>query len=167
MTCTTLTQILNGCDNNLGGIVETKLNDMASITAETRDALTHTVTARTVSTPYVKYEFRRNVGNLTEEAQINLENGSTFWLINVMMKLFKREASKSKSIQIAAEGQRDLSLMVKFADGSCWDVPYAQLATDTGGSGTAKADGSNYEITFKAESLTKAYEVDPVLYESL
>jgi hypothetical protein len=167
MSCTSLIQILNGCDNNVGGIVEVKINDMSAITSEDRDAATHTVTERVVSDDYVKFEFRRNVGNYTEEAQINMENCSTFWLQTVMLKLFKREASKSKSIQIAAEGQRDLSVMVKCADGSCWDFPYSQLATDTGGSGTAKADGSNYEITFRAESLTKAYEIDPVLYESL
>ena len=167
MSCTSLIQILNGCDNNVGGITEVKINDMSAITSEDRDAATHTVTERVVSDDYVKFEFRRNVGNYTEEAQINMENGSTFYLQTVMLKLFKREASKSKSIQIAAEGQRDLSVMVKCADGSCWDFPYSQLATDTGGSGTAKADGSNYEITFRAESLTKAYEIDPVLYESL
>ena len=167
MACTSLTDILKGCDSNIGGIQKVYLNDMANITAETVNTTTHEVTARTVSTPYVEFEFARNVSSFTEEAQINFENGSSFWMTTVAIKLFKREAAKSRSIQIAAQGQRDLSLIVLDANGIYWDVPFARLATDANGSGTAKADGSAYDITFTADNTHKLYEVDPTIVAAL
>lgn len=167
MACTTLIEILKGCDNNLGGITRVLINDMANITAETKDPTAWEVSARTVSSPYVDFEFRRNVGNYTEELQSSKENGSNFYLQTIMLKLFRREATKSKALHIAGEGQRDLSIMVLDTNGIWWDFENCQLATDTGGSGTARADGSNYEITFTAESEHKAYVVDPTIIAGL
>ncbi len=163
MACTALTDILKGCDNNIGGITKVYLNRMSNITAETIDTANKEVTARTVSTPYVEFEFGRNAGSYTEESQINIENGSTFWIQKLMLKLFRREASKSKAIQIAAEGQDFLSVIALDSNGIYWDIPNAQLTNDTGGSGTAKADGSNYDIEFTAENLTKLNVVDPII----
>jgi len=56
---------------------------------------------------------------------------------------------------------------VEDANGIFWNFERAQLMTDTGGSGTAKADGSNYEITFTSESEHKAYVVDPTIIAGL
>lgn len=167
MSCTSLENILKGCDTNIGGVSKVYLNDMSNITSETVNTNDHEVTARVVSTPYVEFEFARNVSSFTEEAQINFENGSSFWMTTVSIKLFKREAAKSRAIQIAAQGQRDLSLIVLDTNGVYWDVPYSRLATDAGGSGTAKADGSAYDITFTADNTHKLYIVDPTIIAGL
>jgi len=167
MSCTILTGIAKGCDNNIGGIVRVLINDSDNITAKTENATTWEVEAITKSSPYVEFNFRRNVGNYTEERQNDLLNGSYFYLGTIMLKLMKREASKSKAINIAGEGQRDLDIIVEDANGKFWNFELCQMATDTGGSGTAKADGSNYEITFTAESMHKAYEVDPTIIAGL
>lgn len=167
MACTALENILKGCDTNIGGVSKVYLNDMSNITSETVNTNDHEVTARVVSTPYVEFEFARNVSSFTEEAQINFENGSSFWMTTVSIKLFKREAAKSRAIQIAAQGQRDLSLIVLDTNGVYWDVPYSRLATDAGGSGTAKADGSAYDITFTADNTHKLYIVDPTIIAGL
>jgi hypothetical protein len=167
MACTTLTGIAKGCDNNIGGIVRVLINDSDNITAKTENATTWEVETITKSSPYVEFNFRRNVGNYTEERQNDLLNGSYFYLQTIMLKLMKREASKSKAINIAGEGQRDLDIVVEDANGKFWNFELCQMVTDTGGSGTAKADGSNYEITFTAESMHKAYEVDPTIIAGL
>lgn len=167
MACTTLTGIAKGCDNNIGGIVRFLVNDSDNITAKTENATTWEVEAITKSSPYVEFNFRRNVGNYMEERQNDLLNGSYFYLQTIMLKLMKREASKSKAINIAGEGQRDLDIIVEDANGKFWNFELCQMVTDTGGSGTAKADGSNYEITFTAESMHKAYEVDPTIIAGL
>lgn len=167
MSCTSLVNILKGCDSNIGGISKLYINDQSNITAQTVVLADHEVTARTVSSPYVEFEFSRNVSSFTEEAQINFENGSSFWMTTVAIKLFKREAAKSRSIQIAGQGQRDLSLIVLDANGIYWDVPFARLTTDANGSGTAKADGSAYDITFTAENTHKIYEIDPTIIAGL
>jgi len=167
MACTTLASITKGCTNNIGGIVSVYLNDQTNITGTTVDTANWEVTAITKSAPFVEFQFARNVGNYTEDGQISPENGSTFYKQTVMLKLFLREASKSKAINIAGEGQRELAIVVGDANGNFWYFENAQLATDTGGSGTAKADGSNYEISFTSESLHKAYEVDPTIIAGL
>jgi hypothetical protein len=167
MACTALVDILKGCDSNIGGVSKVYINDMTNITAETVVTADHEVTARTVSSPYVEFEFSRNVSSFTEEAQINFENGSTFWMTTVAIKLFKREAAKSRAIQIAGQGQRDLSLIVLDTNGVYWDVPYSRLTTDAAGSGTAKADGSAYDITFTADNTHKLYVIDPTIIAAL
>jgi hypothetical protein len=79
----------------------------------------------------------------------------------------RREASKSKAIKILSEGQRDLAIIVKDANGKYWYFPFAQLSATAEGSGTAKADGSKYSVTFIAENENLAYEVDPTIIAGL
>ena len=169
MSCTSLVNILKGCDSNIGGVSKVYINDMANIIAEDEVVVPadHELSSRTVTSPYIEFEFSRNVSSFTEEAQINFENGSSFWMTTVAIKLFKREAAKSRAIQIAGQGQRDLSLIVLDANGIYWDVPFARLTTDANGSGTAKADGSAYDITFTAENTHKLYVVDPTIIAGL
>jgi hypothetical protein len=95
----------------------------------------------------------------TEEAAIDLVNGSSFYTQTVTLIFHRREAAKSKAIKVLGEGQRDLALVVGDANGKYWYFPKAQLTAVTEGSGTAKADGSKYSVTFVAENEQLAYEV--------
>jgi hypothetical protein len=167
MSCTTLTAITKGCDNNIGGITAIYINDMDNITSTTIDSASYMVDAQVVSSDYVAFEFRRNTGNFTEETAVDFANGSSFVTATVTLMFHRREASKSKAIKILSEGQRDLALIVKDANGKYWYFPYAQLSATAEGSGTAKADGSKYSVTFIAENENLAYEVDPTIIGGL
>lgn len=167
MSCTTLTGITKGCDNNIGGITAIYINDMDNITSTTEDTATWMIDAQTVSIPYEVFEFRRNTGNFTEESAIDLANGSSFVTQMIALMFHRREASKSKAIKILGEGQRDLAVIVKDANGKYWYVPFAQLTATAEGSGTAKADGSKYSVTFVAENEFLAKEVDASIIAGL
>jgi len=167
MACTTLTAITKGCDNNIGGITAIYINDMDNITSTTIDSATYMVDAQVVSSNYEAFEFRRNTGNFTEETAVDFANGSSFVTATVTLMFHRREASKSKAIKILSEGQRDLAIIVKDANGKYWYFPYAQLSATAEGSGTAKADGSKYSVTFIAENENLAYEVDPTIIAGL
>ena len=117
----------------------------------------------TLVDPFIPFEFRRNTGMYTEEAAIDLVNGSSFYTQTVTLIFHRREAAKSKAIKILGEGQRDLALVVGDANGKYWYFPKAQLTAVTEGSGTAKADGSKYSVTFVAENEQLAYEVDATI----
>jgi hypothetical protein len=117
----------------------------------------------TVTEAFVPFEFRRNTGMYTEEAAIDLVNGSSFYTQTITLIFHRREAAKSKAIKILGEGQRDLALVVGDANGKYWYFPYAQLTAVTEGSGTAKADGSKYSVTFVSEAEQLAYEVDATI----
>jgi len=160
MACTTLTSILKSCDNNIGGITSIYINDQDSMEGPIVVDTQWTITDfGTLTTQFVPFEFRRNTGMYTEEAAIDLVNGSSFITQTVTLIFHRREAAKSKAIKILGEGQRDLALVVGDANGKYWYFPNAQLTAVTEGSGTAKADGSKYSVTFVAEAENLAMEV--------
>ena len=168
MACSTLTTITKGCDNNMGGITSIYINDMDNLGTVTVNTTTWTVTSfGSLVDEFVAFEFRRNTGNYTEEAAIDLVNGSSFYTQNINLMFHRREASKSKAIKILGEGQRDLAVVVGDANGKYWYFPNAQLTAVTEGSGTAKADGSKYSLVLTAESEHLAYEVDSTLIAGL
>jgi len=167
MSCTTLTAITKGCDNNIGGITAIYINDMENVSIPTVDLTNYMIDAQTATPSYETFEFRRNTGNFTEETSVDFANGSTFVTATITLMFHRREASKSKAIKILSEGQRDLAIIVKDANGKYWYFPYAQLSATAEGSGTAKADGSKYSVTFIAENENLAYEVDPAIIGGL
>ena len=167
MACTTLEDIIKGCDNNIGGVTAVYINDMDNITSTTEDDATWTVTAQTVSSRYQTWEFRRNIVSFTEEEAVDLNNGSNYVTATINVMLHRREAAKSRAIKIASEGQRDLAIIVLDANGKYWYFPYSQLTATGEGSGTAKADGSKYSVTFTAENEFLAKEVDSTIIDAL
>lgn len=165
MACSTITSILKSCDSNIGGIVSIYINDQDSLDANAIvvDSQWTITDFGTLATQFVPFEFRRNTGMYTEEAAIDLVNGSSFITQTITLIFHRREASKSKAIKILGEGQRDLALVVGDANGKFWYFANAQLTAVAEGSGTSKADGSKYSITFVAEAEQLAYEVVPSL----
>jgi hypothetical protein len=163
MACTTLTSILKGCDSNIGGITSIYVNDMDNVTGPISVTDYVIDDFGTLVDPFIPFEFRRNTGMFTEEAAIDLVNGSSFYTQTVTLIFHRREAAKSKAIKILGEGQRDLALVVGDANGKYWYFPKAQLTAVTEGSGTSKADGSKYSVTFVAENEQLAYEVDSTI----
>jgi hypothetical protein len=161
MSCTTLTSITKGCDGNIGGITQVLINDQANITAITETDATWTIDAMTTTgSGFFPFEIRRNSGNYTEEESNDLVKGSQFVTATITLMFSRREASKSRSLKILGEGQRDLAVIIKDANEKYWYFPNAQLSAVTEGSGTAKADGSSYSVVLLAENLYLAKEVD-------
>ena len=160
MACTTLETILKGCDSNIGGITSIYINDQDNVVGPIVEAAYEITDFGTLTDQFVPFEFRRNTGMYTEEAAIDLVNGSSYYTQTVTLMFHRREAAKSKAIKILGEGQRDLALVVGDANGKYWYFPTAQLTAVAEGSGTAKADGSKYSITFVAENENLAFEVD-------
>lgn len=169
MSCSTLQAITKGCDNNSGGIREIYLwgqDDV--ISGPTVDTSTWTVTALSVSgvaggtgpSAPVAYEFLRNTSNYTEDANIDLVNGSSFVTATINLMFNRREALKSKAIKILGEGQRYLQALVKDANGNYWYFTDLQLSASGEGSGTARADGSKYSVTLVGETEYLAYGID-------
>lgn len=168
MACTTLSSILKGCDNNMGGITSIYINDMDNLGTVTVDTANWEVTSfGTLVDEFVEFQFRRNTGNFTEELANDLINGSQFYTQTINLVFHRREASKSKAIKILGEGQRDLAVVVGDANGKYWYFENCQLTTVGEGSGTAKADGSKYTIALVAESEHLAYEVDSSIIAGL
>ena len=167
MACTALTSIIKSCSNNQGGIFSVFINDTENITEMTVDQATHTISAITASPSYVAYDFKRNVGNVTVEPMIDLINGSTYYEATMTLVFHRREAAKSRALTILAEGQRYLDIIFLDANGQYWYLDHAQLTGGSEETGTARADGSKYTVTFVAQMENRPFLVDPKIYPEL
>lgn len=168
MSCTTLSAITKGCDNNSGGIREIYIwgqDDVIGgpvINTSTWEVTGLTVTGvagGTSASAPIGFEFLRNTSNYTEEGSIDLANGSSFVTQTINLMFNRREALKSKSVKVLGEGQRYLQALVKDANGLYWLFSDLQLSAYGEGSGTARADGSKYSVTLLAENEFLAYGV--------
>ena len=164
-TCQALEGILKSCDNNSGGIYGIWINqqdEIASITPTDPSAgAGWAITGITLSglTLFENYYIRRNTSSFTEEAAIDLVNGSSFVTQTIALMFHRREADKSRAIKILGSGQQYLTAVVLDANGKYWYFPYLQVSAVAEGSGTARADGSKYAVTLVAENEYLAYEV--------
>lgn len=164
--CQSLEAILKSCDNNSGGIYGIWINqqdEIASITPTDPSAgLGWSITNITLSglVLFENFYIRRNTSSFTEEAAIDLVNGSSFVTQTIALMFHRREADKSRAIKILGSGQQYLTAVVLDANGKYWYFPYLQVSAVAEGSGTARADGSKYAVTLVAENEYLAYEVD-------
>jgi hypothetical protein len=167
--CSTLQEILKGCDPNSGGVYTLLINQQDEITAITtlETGTNWEVTAITHATPFVALEFKRNTGNFTEEAAIDLVNGSSYVTQTINLMFHRRDQEKSKAIKILGAGQQYLTAVVGDANGKYWYFPYLQVTAYGEGSGTARADGSKYSLVLTAENSELAYEVDSAIIAGL
>ena len=172
-TCQALEGILKSCDNNSGGIYGiwiTPQDNITSITPTDPSAVAGwEITGITLATPtlFENYYIRRNTSSFTEEAAIDLINGSSFVTATINLMFQRREADKSRSIKILGSGQQYLAAIVLDANGIYWYFPYLQVTGVAEGSGTARADGSKYAVTLLSENEYLAYTIDPTIIPAL
>lgn len=162
MACEALEGIVKSCDNNSGGIYKVWINQQDEIEQVILDnTLTWTINQIDLVTPttFTEFEIRRNTGSYTEEAAIDLVNGSSYYTQTVTLMFHRRDQSKSQAIKVLGAGQQYLAVIVLDANGKYWYFPYMQLTGAAEGSGTARADGSKYSVTLTAENEFLAYEV--------
>jgi hypothetical protein len=160
MACNSLNGIVKSCSNNQGGIYSVYINDTDNVASTTVDVTAHTITAISATTDFTAFEFSRNVGSVTVEPQIDLVNGSTFYQATVTLVFHRREAAKSRALQILGEGQRYLDMIFLDANGEYWYLDHCQLNGGAEETGTARADGSKYTVTFLAEMANRPYNLN-------
>ena len=169
MACNEIESIIKSCDNNTGGIYSAYIGDMDDIATIVENQATWSVTTMTLAalTPALAFYFKRNTSNYTDEVASDLVAGSSFATSTIKLVFHRRDADKSKAIKILGEGQRYLYVVIGDANGLFWYFPYMQLTANTGGSGTARADGSNYNVTLVGQNEFTAYTMSANLAASL
>lgn len=162
--CEALESIVKSCDNNSGGISNIWINQQDNIDTFTLDGTnTWTIDSITLNggaPDYTAFEIRRNTGSYTEEAAIDLVNGSSYVTATISLMFHRRDQDKSQAIKILGAGQQYLNAIVKDMNGKYWYFPYLQLSAVAEGSGQNRADGSKYSVTLVAENDYLAYEIE-------
>ena len=165
MSCSALESIVKSCDNNTGGIEKIWINQQDNISGITLDATnTWTIDAITLTggaPDFTAFDIRRNTGSYTEEAAIDLINGSSYVTAVINLMFHRRDQDKSQAIKILGAGQQYLVAIVKDMNGKYWYFPQLQLTATGEGSGVTRADGSKYSVTLTSEVEFLAYEIEP------
>jgi hypothetical protein len=169
MACEALETIVKSCDNNSGGIEKIWINQQDNIDTFTLDATdTYTIDAITLNggaPDYTAFEIRRNTGSYTEDAAIDLVNGSSYVTATINLLFHRRDQDKSQAIKILGSGQQYLNAIVKDMNGKYWYFPFLQLSAVGEGSGTTRADGSKYSVTLLGEMDQLSYEITEAAVE--
>lgn len=179
MSCATLQGIPKDCNGNLGGIVKAYFNVGNAIDEFTESD--GVITAATLETGglgeagFVEFAFQPNTSNFTENTVIDLQTGSTFYEPTIELHLKRREAAKRQKLLLIAEGQPDLTIIVKDTNGTYWifgledDKMY--FTGQEGGSGVAKGDMNGYVLTFTqgegGGTKNPAFEIEESVVEAL
>ena len=165
MACEALESIVKSCDNNTGGIEKIWINQQDNISGIALDATnTWTIDAITLvggAPDFTAFDIRRNTGSYTEEAAIDLINGSSYVTAVINLMFHRRDQDKSQAIKILGAGQQYLVAIVKDMNGKYWYFPQLQLTATGEGSGVTRADGSKYSVTLTSEVEFLAYEIEP------
>jgi hypothetical protein len=156
---------VKSCDNNTGGIEKIWINQQDNISGITLDNTnTWTIDAITLTggaPDFTAFDIRRNTGSYTEEAAIDLINGSSYVTAVINLMFHRRDQDKSQAIKILGAGQQYLVAIVKDMNGKYWYFPQLQLTATGEGSGVTRADGSKYSVTLTSEVEFLAYEIEP------
>ena len=172
MSCENLETIVKSCLNNSGGIFKVYINQQDNIDGFTLDSAPNAWTIDSITLIgggdlYTEFEIRRNTGSYTEDAAIDLVNGSSYVTATISLMFHRRDQAKSQAIKVLGAGQQYLNAIIEDANGLYWYFPYLQLSAVGEGSGTARADGSKYSVTLIAENDFLAYEVDSTIIAAL
>lgn len=162
MSCEALETIVKSCDNNSGGIEKIWINQQDNIdtfTVPTGTWQIDDINLVAGAPDYTPFEIRRNTGSYTEDAAIDLVNGSSYVTATITLMFHRRDQDKSQAIKILGAGQQYLNAIIKDMNGKYWYFPYLQLSAVGEGSGTTRADGSKYSVTLVAENDFLAYEI--------
>lgn len=160
--CNTLTGLTLSCTNNVGGIKQAYLaclSDISSYTASTGSITGITMVGGAL---FKEYEFKPNTSSYTETPTVSRENGTTFISQTVNLIFPKREVAKRNEIALMLQGQPQLVAIVKDSNDKIWLFGKEEgvyLSEATTGSGVAKGDANNYNITLLGEEPELAYEV--------
>jgi hypothetical protein len=90
--------------------------------------------------------------------QIDFASGSTVYNATISIAFQMREAAKSNALQIIGEGQRYLKAVVLDNNGKYWWVENLQLNGGDETTGTARTEGSKYDVTFLGEMDNRPYQ---------
>lgn len=162
MACNqTLSGLAQDCATSLGGIAEVYIASRDDVTTVTvaEDKVTAITMGSTAK--FKKYYFRPQTGSMTTKLQVNAQNGTNYWLTDLVLQFTRMETTKR--IEISALAVNDMVAIVKDANGVYWYLGYDNPMTasaGTGQTGTARDDGNYYQITLQDASSKPPYEVE-------
>jgi len=167
MSCALTQGFTIGCNDSSGGIVEFIVGDFGTLGAVTQNA-SGMVTAIGGSAFMYTYEAEKATSSMTENIQVNRENGTRYFEQLASYVLNKTSQDKRNEIKLLAQAK--LVVIAKDKNDKYWLMGQAagvRLDSSTSEWGTAMADRNGYTINFKAEEVEPMPEIDTTIIADL
>lgn len=156
MACSkTLNGLTNNCENSLGGIKKVLFAPYSAITEE---ALSDGIITTLDESPFKPYYTKKNVSSMVSTYNIDGANGTNY--VSTELNLVFAKMTAEKRIEVNALATSDLRAVVIDANGNGWYLGWDEpilMTAGTGETGTAKADGNKFSLTFTDESMNLPY----------
>lgn len=167
LNCRILEEIELGCERNTGGLHLAYFGDMEDIDTIVESDTQWAVTTLTALEAPIQVEVKRKTSNYIEDEQNDFVNGSVVVTTTITLMIHRRNAEKSRALDILGRGQRYLYAILKDANDEYWYCPYVQLQSTGEGSGQERADGSKYSVVLVAENDHKMYTISSSIVAAL
>lgn len=157
MACNTLTSITKDCGINNGGIREVYFLKLSDIT--TLEYTDYEVTDMVTSVSFVKYDMPLNSATYNVDYSTD-EFGIQEFIHSLNIRISKRRPVAHTSLKSFIEGNPDIVALIKNSNNMWVLLGYENglnIPNGGGGSGTTKADGTNYE--FNLTGIEKDFEI--------
>lgn len=169
MACSqTLSNLLDGCDLSVGGILEAYYANFADVTAKTLTSDVITTISMASSTKFYTLHPPRQTSGLTSTWNISDENGTKYVQTDLQLVFNKMETAKRAAVMALALGE--FCIIVKDRNGKYWflgDEEPVKISAGDLTTGTARSDRNGYTVTLTDVSSAIPYEVDGSIVEAL
>ena len=170
MACALTSDLLLDCKDQQGGIKRifvTELGNKNTI-AYTEPAGNITTFSLLTGKQFFEYQLPKETSQVTENINSNIQNGTTFWQIEAVVVLHKREQAKRNELKLLALNR--LMVIIHDRNDKYWlmgEKNGAELSAGSGVSGTAFGDLTGYNLTLMAQESEPMREVDSSLITAL
>lgn len=174
LNCDNIDGIGKDCLNSFGGIDTVLVVDRDALTGVTLTAGTVTSITLAGGQTFHSFVFTRDSSQFTENMEVDVAAGTTVFGQEVNLMFKRREVSKRNSLMLLSAGQRDLTFLIKDANGEWHMYGYneelargLQMTGIEGGSGDAPTAMNGYNPVFTGSFKEMAYSVDPSIIAGL
>ena len=163
--CNTFTSgITKGCTGNKGGIKKLYIADFCNISGLTLGSPNDTISAITMTsgTVFYEFEFNKNSSTFQEDVTGDQAAGTQINTQTVTLVLARREKTKRDTLELF-KGFKELAVIVLDSNGIYWllgEESGMVMTQNVSVSGTAAADPNNYTLTLIGEETSLANEVE-------
>lgn len=166
--CNLVTDEFIDCRSSLGGIKKIYVTEFQNITSVTSSSGTITAIGRVSGKKFWVYELEKENAEISEVANVSVENGTVFYETTLSFTLKKMSAQKRNNLALLAQNR--LAIIEEDNNGVHWlmgETRGADMTVGEAKSGKAFGDLNGYNLTFVAKEPSRMKEVTSGIVSAL
>lgn len=167
MACILTNGFSLGCKDSTGGIQEAYIANFSATTTYAEDS-ENVITGFTSPNTYFKIEQRNETGELLEEGNHSVENGTNFYTQTVNLILHKKDSISRNLIFLMAQAQ--MTVIVLDQNGKYWLLGRqngADVTASSSNAGKAYGDLNGSTIGIEGKEPQPMFEISAAAFATL